>query len=128
MAAPENTGTGSWLAEVVATAGLVLVVFGSLRNGPRAVAFSVGGYITAAYWFTSSTSFANPAISIGRMFSDTFAGIAPASVPPFIVAQLIGGAIALVLVRVLYPDVSPEEAADVIVAHDADLRPREAVA
>ena len=72
-------------AEVVATFGLVLVVFGSLRTGrPEAVAFAVGGYITAAYWFTSSTSFANPAVTVARMFSDTFAGIAPASVPAFV--------------------------------------------
>ena len=70
---------------MVATFGLVLVVFGSLRSGrPEAVAFAVGGYITAAYWFTSSTSFANPAVTIARMFSDTFAGIAPASVPMFV--------------------------------------------
>ena len=71
-----------WLGEVVATLGLVIVIFGSLRAGrPETVAFAVGGYITAAYWFTSSTSFANPAVTVARMFSDTFAGIAPASVP-----------------------------------------------
>jgi glycerol uptake facilitator-like aquaporin len=98
----ERTGTGSWLAEVVATAGLVLVVFGSLRNGPRAVAFSVGGYITAAYWFTSSTSFANPAVTVARMFTDTFAGIAPSSAPAFVVMQLVGGALALGVVVFLF--------------------------
>jgi glycerol uptake facilitator-like aquaporin len=96
------------LAEVVATCGLVLVIFALVRSDRSATApAAVGAYIGAAYWFTSSTSFANPAISIGRMFSDTFAGIAPASVPPFIVAQLIGGLLALVLVRVLYPSTGP---------------------
>ena len=78
---------------------------------------AVGAYIGAAYFFTSSTSFANPAIDVGRMFSDTFAGIAPASVPTFIVAQLVGGAVAIVTIRTLYPDVTPEEAADVILPH-----------
>jgi glycerol uptake facilitator-like aquaporin len=93
-----------WLGEVVATAGLVLVIFGTIRSGrPSAVAYAVGGYITAAYWFTSSTSFANPAVTIARMFSDTFAGIAPASVPMFVLVQLVGGAAAFALVRVLYP-------------------------
>ena len=96
---------GHVLGEVVATLGLVLVVFGGLRTGrPETVAWSVGAYITAAYWFTSSTSFANPAVTIARMFSDTFAGIAPSSVPVFVLMQLVGGAIALVLVRLLYPD------------------------
>jgi glycerol uptake facilitator-like aquaporin len=91
-------------AEVVATAGLVLVIFALVqtRRAPLAPA-AVGAYIAAAYFFTSSTSFANPAISIGRMFSDTFAGIAPASVPPFVVAQFIGGALGLLGVRLLYP-------------------------
>ena len=105
------------------------MIFALVRSGRAATApAAVGAYIGAAYWFTSSTSFANPAISIGRMFSDTFAGIAPASVPAFVVAQLVGGAAALVLIRVLYPDLTPEEAADVVVAHDADPRPREPVA
>src|SRR3954468_20107722 len=91
------------LAEVVATAGLVLVIFALARSDRLGTApAAVGAYIGAAYWFTSSTSFANPAISIGRIFSDTFAGIAPASVPAFIVAQLIGGAIAIVAIRALY--------------------------
>jgi arsenate reductase len=76
----------------------------------------VGAYIGAAYFFTSSTSFANPAISVGRMFSDTFAGIAPSSVPPYVVAQLLGG-LAVALIRTLYPDVTPAEAAEVIVPH-----------
>jgi len=116
-------------AEVIATCGLILVIFALVRSGRAATApAAVGAYIGAAYWFTSSTSFANPAISIGRIFSDTFAGIAPASVPAFVVAQLVGGAAALVLIRVLYPDLTPEEAADVVVAHDTDPRPREPVA
>lgn len=92
------------LSEVVATLGLVLVIFALVRSGRAALApAAVGAYIGAAYWFTSSTSFANPAITVGRMFSDTFAGIAPASVLPFIVAQLVGAALAVGLLRVLYP-------------------------
>ncbi len=92
------------MAEVIATAGLVLVIFALVQTHRAASApAAVGAYIAAAYFFTSSTSFANPAISIGRMFSNTFAGIAPASVPAFIVAQLIGGAVGLLGVRLLYP-------------------------
>ena len=95
-------GTGQLLGEVVATLGLVLLVFGALRS-PRieTVAFAVGGYITAAYWFTSSTSFANPAVTVARMFSDTFTGIAPTSVAPFILMQLVGGGLATGLVLLL---------------------------
>jgi len=93
-----------FLAEIVATAGLVLVIFALARSGRHAaIAPAVGAYIGAAYFFTSSTSFANPAITIGRMFSDSFAGIAPTSAPGFIAAQLIGGAVGFVLVRWLYP-------------------------
>jgi glycerol uptake facilitator-like aquaporin len=92
------------LSEVVATIGLVLVIFALVRSGRvESAPAAVGAYIGAAYWFTSSTSFANPAITIGRMFSDTFAGIAPASVLPFVVAQLVGAALAVGLLRVLYP-------------------------
>jgi len=92
------------LAEVVATAGLVLVVFALTRtNRPILIAPAVGAYIGAAYWFTSSTSFANPAVTVGRMFTDTFAGIAPSSVPWFVAAQLLAGALALLLVLALYP-------------------------
>ena len=81
----------------------MLLVFGSLRGGrPESVALVVGGYIAAAYWFTSSTSFANPAVTVARMLSDTFAGIAPASVPMFVLMQLIGGVLALGLVRFLF--------------------------
>ncbi|WP_369045868.1 aquaporin [Sinomonas sp. P10A9] len=106
ISAHERTGPGLWLGEVVATVGLLLVVFGTVRSG-RAdrVAFAVGGYIAAAYWFTSSTSFANPAVTIARTITDTFAGIAPASAPGFILAQLLGGALGLLLVRFLYPTV-----------------------
>lgn len=90
----ERASGGHLLGEVVATLGLVIVVFGALGS-PRieTVAFAVGGYITAAYWFTSSTSFANPAVTIARMLSDTFAGIAPTSVPAFVLMQLLGGAL-----------------------------------
>jgi glycerol uptake facilitator-like aquaporin len=101
----ERAGTGLWLGEVVATLGLVLVVFGVVRSGrSQLVAFAVGGYITAAYWFTSSTSFANPAVTLARTLSDTFAGIAPGSVAGFVAAQLAGGVLAYAVVRLLYPD------------------------
>jgi glycerol uptake facilitator-like aquaporin len=104
VATRDRTGAGLWLGEVVATLGLVLVVFGSLRTARvESVAYAVGGYIAAAYWFTSSTSFANPAVTVARMFSDTFAGIAPASVPPFVLMQLVGGVLGLLLVRLLFP-------------------------
>jgi glycerol uptake facilitator-like aquaporin len=111
------------LAEVVATIGLLLVIFSLVRTGraPTAPA-AVGAYIGAAYFFTSSTSFANPAISIGRMFSDTFAGIAPASVPAYVVAQLVGASLAIGLLRVLYPEVTPAQAADVILPHSDGVR------
>jgi glycerol uptake facilitator-like aquaporin len=106
------------LAEVIATLGLLLVIFALARTGRIATApAAVGAYIGAAYWFTSSTSFANPAITVGRMFSDTFAGIAPAAAPAFVVAQLAGGAVAFGLIRTLYPDVTPAEAAEVVVPH-----------
>jgi glycerol uptake facilitator-like aquaporin len=105
------------LGEVVATAGLLLVIFALARSGRVATApAAVGAYIGAAYWFTSSTSFANPAISVGRVFSDTFAGIAPASVLGFVVAQLAGGAAAYGLIRLLYPDLTPADAAEAIAA------------
>lgn len=106
------------LAEVVATLGLLLVIFSlaRTRRGNLAPA-AVGAYIGAAYFFTSSTSFANPAIDIGRMFSDTFAGIAPASVPAFIVFQLIGGAVAIGVIRTLYPDITPDDAAEIMLPH-----------
>ena len=96
-----RSGTGQWIAEMVATAGLLLVI---LRAPPGRVAAMVAAYIGAAYWFTASTSFANPAAVFGRMFSDSFAGIAPASVPGFVVAQLVGAALGLALHRSLGDD------------------------
>jgi arsenate reductase len=96
---------GTSLAEVVATAGLLLVIFGTLRSRrPDRVAFAVGGYIVAAYWFTSSTSFANPVVTFARMFSDTFAGIAPSSAVRFVSMQALGAVLGFFLVRGLYPD------------------------
>jgi glycerol uptake facilitator-like aquaporin len=112
-------------SEVIATAGLLLVIFSLARTRRASTApAAVGAYIGAAYFFTSSASFANPAISVGRMFSNSFAGIAPASVPGFIAAQLVGCACAIFAVRALYPDVTPADAAEVIVPHHA--APREA--
>jgi glycerol uptake facilitator-like aquaporin len=104
LSATRRSGAGLWLAEVVATLGLVLVISGVARsNRSNIAAFAVGAYIGAAYFFTSSTSSANPAVTVARMFSDTFAGIAPASVIPFVVAQIVGGMIAYVLASALYP-------------------------
>jgi glycerol uptake facilitator-like aquaporin len=98
-----RSGGGVWLAEVVATAGLLLVIFGVVRSGRSSAApFAVGAYIGSAYWFTSSTSFANPAITVARSLSDTFAGIAPRDVPSFIVAQLAGAAAAALVARQLF--------------------------
>jgi glycerol uptake facilitator-like aquaporin len=98
-----------WLSEVVATAGLLLVISGCLRTGrANAVPYAVGLWIAGAYWFTSSTSFANPAVTIARTLSDSFAGIKPSSAPMFIVMQLIGTGIALALISVLYPTTTPE--------------------
>jgi glycerol uptake facilitator-like aquaporin len=107
-----------FLSEIIATAGLLLVIFSLARSGrARSAPAAVGAYIGAAYWFTSSTSFANPAITIGRMFSDTFAGIAPGSVLSFIGAQVIGGAAAVALVKALYPAITPADAAGIVVPH-----------
>jgi arsenate reductase len=106
------------LSEVIATLGLLLVIFSLARTKRgNAAPAAVGAYIGAAYFFTSSTSFANPAISIGRMLSDTFAGIAPSSVPGFVIAQLIGGVVAVAVIRSLYPDVTAGEAAEVVLPH-----------
>jgi glycerol uptake facilitator-like aquaporin len=114
-----HRATGAhFVSEIVATAGLVLLIFALARSGRSATApAAVGAYIGAAYWFTSSTSFANPAITVGRMFSNTFAGIAPSSVPAFIAAQIVGGAMAFALIRLLYPTITAAQAAEVIVAH-----------
>jgi glycerol uptake facilitator-like aquaporin len=118
ISAKHRASPAHLFAEVIATLGLLLVIFAlaRTRRGNTAPA-AVGAYIGAAYFFTSSTSFANPAISVGRMFSDTFAGIAPASVPGFVVAQLVGGVAAIAAIRTLYPEVSPAEAAEVVLPH-----------
>jgi arsenate reductase len=103
LSTTERGGPGRWLGEVVATAGLVLLITALSRTGrPQLIGWAVGAYITAGYWFTSSTSFANPAVTIARMFSDTFAGIAPASVPMFLLAQIAGGTIGYGLARTIY--------------------------
>jgi glycerol uptake facilitator-like aquaporin len=112
------------LGEVVATFGLVLVVFGVVRSGRAAAApFAVAAYIAAAYWFTSSTSFANPAVTFARTMSDTFAGIAPSSAPAFVAAQLVGGALGFACVVALYPGIAAA-AEDVVLPHRL-LEPRE---
>jgi glycerol uptake facilitator-like aquaporin len=117
LATKDRDGWHLWLGEIVATAGLVMLIFALARTGRGGwAAPAVGAYIGAAYWFTSSTSFANPAVSVGRMFSDSFAGIAPSSVPGFVVAQLVGGAVGLGLVRALYPDVALA-ADEIVVPH-----------
>jgi arsenate reductase len=118
-----RTGGGLWFAEVVATVGLLLVIFGVVRSGRSTAApFAVGAYIGGAYFFTSSTSFANPAVTIARTLSDTFAGIRPSSAPMFVVMQLAGLVVAVLLVRALYPDVATV-AADVIVPADEERTP-----
>jgi glycerol uptake facilitator-like aquaporin len=93
----QRTGAGQWFAEGVATFGLLLTIFGCAARTPGAIPYAVGLYITSAYWFTASTSFANPAVTIARSLSDSFAGIAPGGVLPFIAAQLLGAALALLL-------------------------------
>ena len=120
LASTERASIGTLLAEVVATAGLVLVILGLTRAGRSipVVATAVGAYIGAAYWFTSSTSFANPAVTVGRIFSDTFAGIEPLSALAFIAAQLVGGAVGVALAALLFPrPVSAD--ADVVVPNPA---------
>ncbi|MGH9120781.1 MAG: aquaporin, partial [Acidimicrobiales bacterium] len=108
-------------SEVVATMGLIVVIFALTRTGRgRSAAAAVGAYIGAAYFFTSSASFANPAITIGRMFSNTFAGIAPSSAPAFIAAQVVGGALAFAIVRSLYPSKPPTDRLAVPAAGQAD--------
>jgi glycerol uptake facilitator-like aquaporin len=104
VSAHHRATSGTVLGEVVATAGLVVVVFGTLQSRrPETTAYAVGGYITAAYWFTSSTSFANPAVTVARTLSDTFTGVAPASAVPFVAAQAVGGLVGLALVTFLHP-------------------------
>ena len=102
----------------------MLAIFSLARSGrSRSAAAAVGAYIGAAYFFTSSTSFANPAITIGRMFSNTFAGISPSSVPSFVAAQIVGGAVAVVVIKVLYPDMTSAEAADIMFPRSGGPRP-----
>lgn len=114
------------LAEAIATAGLLLVIFSLARTRRTSAApAAVGAYIGAAYFFTSSSSFANPAISVGRMLSNTFAGIAPASVPGFVLAQLLGALGATLAIRTLYPDVTAAGAAELVLPHP-DARPARA--
>jgi glycerol uptake facilitator-like aquaporin len=121
-----RTSVGLWVGEVVATAGLIALIVVLARTGRAASsAAAVGAYIGAAYWFTSSTSstsFANPAVTVGRVFSDTFAGISPTSVPGFVIAQLIGGALGTGLVLALYPD-ADTAATHVVVPHPATAEP-----
>ena len=120
ISAKDRATPGHLLSEVIATAGLILLVF-ALAATKRGVlaAPAVGAYIGAAYWFTSSTSFANPAVTVGRIFSDTFAGIAPASVPGFVVAQLVGAAAGLGLLLILFPS-ADRTADDVVLPHGSE--------
>jgi glycerol uptake facilitator-like aquaporin len=115
-----RSSPGLWLGEVVATLGLLLVIFGVVRSQrPSAAPYAVGAYIGAAYWWTSSTSFANPAATLARTLSDTFAGITPASTPAFIGAELLGTAVAALVIATLYPRIK-EHAAEVVVFHQSD--------
>lgn len=102
-----RTGSGQWAGELIATFGLVFVILGTIRHRPQAVPASVALYIVAAYWFTSSTSFANPAITLARALTDSFAGIAPANVPAFVLAQLCGALAAWWAGRLIFPDPEP---------------------
>jgi arsenate reductase len=121
--AHHRSGTGLWLGEVVATAGLILLIFALVRTGRAALApAAVGAYIGAAYWFTSSTSFANPAVTIGRAFTDTFTGIAPVSVPGFILAQIVGALVGLGAAVAFYPRTPTP--ADAVVGETLDSRDR----
>jgi arsenate reductase len=118
-----RSSTGLWLSEALATFGLVVLIFALVRAGRAGLApFAVGAYITAAYWWSSSTSFANPMIDIARTLSDTFAGIAPSSVPMFLLMQLVGGAVGVAVVAVLYPNVASVADA-VVVPHEARETP-----
>ena len=120
LSTKERVSTGHLIGEIVATAGLIALIFTLARTGRAALsAAAVGAYIGAAYWFTSSTSFANPAVTVGRMFSDTFAGIAPASAPAFIAAQIVGALVGLALIVALYPDAALTADEVVTPHHDA---------
>ena len=123
LSTKDRVGGGHLVGEVVATAGLIALIFALARSKRGLLAApAVGAYIGAAYWFTSSTSFANPAVTVGRMFTDTFAGIAPSSVPAFIGMQVVGTAVGMAIVLVLYPDAG-ERAGDVVVPHPGARRP-----
>jgi glycerol uptake facilitator-like aquaporin len=126
----KHRATGAhWLSEVVAVVGLLVVIFALARTGRSHLApAAVGAYIGAAYFFTSSTSFANPAITVGRMFSDTFAGIAPSSVPSFISAQVVGGVVAFALIKGLYPGLTGAQAAEAVQPHHRRSAPEESAA
>jgi glycerol uptake facilitator-like aquaporin len=127
LSGKDRASPAHFLSEIVATLGLIVVIFALARSGrARTTPAAVGAYIAAAYFFTSSASFANPAITIGRMFSHTFAGIAPVSVPAFISAQLLGAALAVVVIRALYPEVAPARAAGVLVPHPLSRTPGQA--
>jgi len=116
-----RSSSGLWLGEIVATFGLVLVILGVVRGGRSSVApFAVAGYIAAAYWFTSSTSFANPAVTIARTLTDTFAGIKPSSAPMFIAAELVGAFIAIALAAFLFQHVVTD---NVVVPHEHEPQP-----
>jgi arsenate reductase len=107
LATTDRSSAGLWLSEAVATFGLVVLIFALVRAGRAALApFAVGAYIAAAYWWSSSTSFANPMIDLARTLSDTFAGIAPSSVPMFLLMQVVGGAVGVAVVAVLYPSIA----------------------
>ena len=105
----ERNGVGQWLSEIIATFGLLATILGCIRFRPEAIAYAVGLYITAGYWFTASTSFANPAVTIARAFTDTFSGINPSNAPLFIVAQLAGAIIATLLFRWLFRSLPHQE-------------------
>ncbi len=120
ISAKHRATPAHFLSEVIATLGLILVIFALARSDrSRSAPAAVGAYIGAAYFFTSSTSFANPAITAGRMFSATFAGIAPSSVPAFIAAQIVGGALAVLVIRALYPRLTPAQASGILFPHHA---------
>ncbi len=111
LSTKDRSSGALWFSEVIATIGLVLIIFCIVRSGrASAVPYAVGVWIGGAYWFTSSTSFANPAVDFARSLSDSFAGIKPSSIPGFLIAQIVGGLLAYVLVKVLYPVARDEEA------------------
>jgi glycerol uptake facilitator-like aquaporin len=125
IAAKNRISTGHLVGEVMATAGLIALIFALARTGRAGIsAAAVGAYIGAAYWWTSSTSFANPAVTIGRLFSNTFTGISPASAPGFIAAQIVGALIGLALIAALYPDAA-RTADEVVVPHRLTKIPAE---